>query len=139
METLVVGEELRSRVQMLAERLGPSHTIAAPKWRPVVDQFDLGAELAGDADASTIVVGWPAEVLDHARATDDEFGFVTPDARSVRWWQRGPSWRDDITLELWATGWSPVTIDRLSVPTHDAVFEFVVGSARRTPDVAPTP
>jgi len=148
-DSFIVGDELRNRVRLLAERVGADRLLVEAGWGSVVGQFDLGidvgievvsgAPMPPEGGHRCIAVGSPAFVLAHARGTNDEFGFVAPDARTLRRWQRGPSWRDDLTLRLWDEGWSVISVDRLTVPLAGSIAEFAVGSARRTPPPAVDP
>lgn len=134
MDTLVVSDEFRSSVRRLARRLGANGLVAASGWTGVARQFDLQVWSIPNADhGPVVIVGPPAAVMAHARLSDGEFGFVTPDARLLRRWQRGAAWRDDTTLALFRAGWSVLDVDRVLEPTPDAGLEFLVGDARRTP------
>ncbi len=132
--SLIVGDEFRNRVELLAQQFGTVRVDAGPRWQPLARQIDLAA--IESPDGAALIFGAPASVLRHAANAADDFGFVTPVAQITRWWQREPSWRDDTTLALWHAGWSPLTVDRLLVSTAAATIEFVIGSARRTPLVA---
>lgn len=94
---------------------------------------DRGPGRSNDDPPAVVVVGTPATVLKHARASQDEFGFVMPVAQIAKTWQRHPAWRDDATLDLWRAGWTPVDLDRILVGADMIMFEFVIGNARPTP------
>ena len=134
METLVVSHAFRDRVRLLADRLGVFRLVVEPKWRSFAGRLELPA---GDNDVGVaLVVGTPATVLRHARTAADAadgFGFVMPVARLAKPWQRGHRWRDDVSLQLWEQGFTPINLDRLLVEGDGATIEFVIGDARRTP------
>jgi hypothetical protein len=115
----------------MAKRLGSVRVSAAAQWRHIADQCDITS--VEGSFAVDVVIGPPAVVLKHALSTDEDFGFVMPVSQRSRLWQRAGTWRDDATLDLWHVGWSPLAIDRILVPTHEALVEFVIGNARRLP------
>lgn len=117
----------------LAGRLGSVHTVADDRWRPIADQLGL-EEHKPQPGSAALVIGTPAAVLKHAATEVGEFGFVTPVAQLAKWWQSVPAWRDDTTLDLWRAGWTPVTVDRLIAAGAHAPIEFLIGSARQTPE-----
>lgn len=133
LDTLVISDEFRSLVNMHVRRLGGVRIVATPTWQKLADRLMVGG--VETIDGPVLIVGTPAAVLRHAANETEEFGFVMPVAQIAKWWQRGPRWRDDTTLDLWNLGWSPVAIDRLLVATHGATLEFVIGSARPIPTV----
>lgn len=154
-DTIVISDDIRRAVAGLLERLGPATVVASAKWRPLADALGLSEgpdEGAADVQDRTLLVGSTADVLKHAAARDHngkppepetpepetaEFGFIVPVAQSTRPWQKSPSWRDETTLELWAIGWTPVAIDRVTTSKQDATVEFVIGNARPTPQQPP--
>lgn len=141
LEQLIVDAAFRSRVLAAVERLkteqvGGVRVVASPSWRPFVDRLMLEEYDGASAQSSALVVGPPAAVLRHAETAAQPFGFVMPVARICKPWQRAKQWRDDATLDLWRSGWTPLALDRVLVAADDATCEFVIGTARQTPAVA---
>lgn len=132
-DTLVVTPQMRTATRALIDRLGPYVVHAGPKWVPLVEELGLGT--SDDAAATPLVVGSPADILGHVLGATADFGFIVPVAQITRRWQRTPRWRDETMLDLWATGWTPVAIDRVVIAKRDAAVEFVIGNARPTPAV----
>lgn len=145
LDTLEVSAEVEASMARLIERLGPVAPVCSQRWQPVVDKLGLGSTDGPAAGSTALVIGSPADVLKHARGATEAFGFVMPVAqmaalplapsRLARLGQRTQSWRDDATLDLWDLGWSPLNIDRLLVPMHDAAVELVIGDVCRVPEV----
>jgi hypothetical protein len=117
----------------MAARLGPVRVSAGAQWQYIADQCDITS--VEGSFAVDVVIGSPAVVLKHALTADEDFGFVMPVSQRSRPWQRAGTWSDDATLGLWHAGWSPLAIDRILVPTHEALIEFVIGNACRLPVV----
>ena len=117
----------------MATRLGPVRVRAALQWQYIVDQCDITS--VEGSFAIDVVIGLPAVVLKHALSADEDFGFVMPVSQRSRPWQRAGTWGDDATLGLWHAGWSPLAIDRILVPTDEALVEFVIGNVCRVPAV----
>lgn len=129
----VISNELCGAVTRMANRLGSVRVSAATQWQYIADQCDITS--VEDSFAVDVVIGPPAVVLKHAVIADEDFGFVMPVSQRSRPWQRAGTWRYEATLGLWHAGWSPLAIDRILVPTHEALVEFVIGNVCRVPAV----
>ena len=128
----MIGDELRDLTHAAVDQFDSVAVVASRGWEPVADQLQIDT---ASPTAAVLVVGPAAAVVKHAARAHEEFAFVTPDALLAKRWQRTRPWRDDITLRLWDLGWSLMRVDRLLVPVYGATLEYVVGVARRTPDV----
>ena len=135
---MTVDAHFRERVAMVADRLGCVRLVVSERWTAFAAELLLGNRVVEHTEAAALVIGTPADVLRHAEADTNEFGFVMPVAQMAKPWQRSTNWRDDATMALWRAGWSPLDLDRLLVAGDDATVEFVIGNARRIPATAAT-
>lgn len=129
----VVPPELRRACNIVRDEVGPYRAIVEEQWQAFAHACGIRQNQSDRVGRSIFVgsnVGWLFGQLDQFQLDQfsDEFACVIPAATLGRGAKAA-----DPTLQLWQSGYTPVTVHRVPVDTGGAMIEVVAAVVRPTP------